>query len=118
MDVVWDRDAPSTVADIHVKLNSRGRRISYSAVKAVMLNLTEKRLLGKSKAGRSNVFHSLVTRSDFEGRLVSGVLSSLFKNYRGPLLAHFVDELTADDEAIAEFERLLSAKESKRNARE
>lgn len=115
MDVIWEMEEAVTVADVQAALARRAHRVSYSAVKSVLLNLTKKRLLDKNSIGRSNAFHPLLTRSEFEETLVAGVLSSLFKNYRGPLLAHLADELVTDDAAITEFEHRLTAAKDKRH---
>lgn len=110
MDVVWDGGGPVTVADVQTALEAKGRTLSYSAVKAVMLTLTKKRLLAKRSGGRSNVYRVTQSRQHFDAGLVDNVLSSLLRNYRTPLFARLVDELVADDATIAEFEQLLKQK--------
>jgi predicted transcriptional regulator len=117
MDIMWDRGIPTTVAEMQAALEAKGRAVSYSATKAVMLNLTKKRLLAKRSAGRSNVFRATQTRQQFDTGLVDNVLSSLLKHYRAPLLTRLVDELIADDATIAEFEKLLDQRRKKRSGR-
>lgn len=117
MDIIWDRGTPATVADVQTALDAKGRTVSYSAVKAVLLNLTKKRLLAKRSAGRSNVFRATQTRQQFDAGLVDTVLTSLLKHYRAPLLTRLVDEMIADDATIAEFENLLAQRRKKRSGR-
>lgn len=110
MELVHDAPEPVSVREIRESLAARGRGLSHSAVKAVMLNLTRKRLLAKRSAGRSNLYRPTCSRQEFESGVVSAALTVLLRNFRGPLLAHLAEHIAADEQTIHEFERLLDQK--------
>lgn len=110
MDLVWERDGPVLVADVVRALDAKGRSLSHSAAKAVLNNLTGKRLLEKGRSGRATTFSAAVGRTEFEHDLVRTVVQSLRRSFGLPVLAHLVDEFAIDAESVAEFERLIREK--------
>ena len=56
---------------------SRGRPISYSAVKAVLNNLTDKKQLTKTREGKVTFFAAAISREAFDAKVVSIVVRSL-----------------------------------------
>ena len=108
MNAVWVADAPVTVGDIMQALRGRRKALAYSTIKTILTNLADKGYLSKRASGRANTFAAKQTKPEFERDVVDGVVSSLLRDYRNPLLAHLADELSADPQTIAEFERLLA----------
>ena len=95
-----------------MRLTEQGRQISYSAVKAVLNNLTDKGRLTKSRHGKVTAFEAVKSREEFEAQVVSTVVSSLKRNFGAPVIAQLVNELAVDEETLAEFERVIAAKKS------
>lgn len=116
MDVVWAADGPFSVSDVMAGLSRRKKPLAYSTIKTILTNLTDKGYLIKRADGRANVFSAKQSRVDFERDLVGGVVGSLLRDYRNPLLAHLADELAGDPQSIKEFERLLARRKAKRSA--
>ena len=116
MDVVWTARAPVSVTDVLVEMSRRKKSLAYSTIKTILTNLAEKGHLIKRADGRANVFLAKQSRADFERDLVSGVIGSLLRDYRNPLLAHLADELAEDPGTIAEFERMLARRRKKQSA--
>lgn len=114
MDAVWASGLPVTVGDIAGALGRRKPTLAYSTVKAVLSNLAEKGYLSKRLVGRANSFVAKQSKEDFERDVVGGVLDSLLRDYRNPLLSHLADELADDPKSIAEFERLLAERKRRR----
>lgn len=114
MELAFDARSPVSVREMRDALADRDRVLSHSAVKAVMLNLTRKRLLTKQRVGRSNVYRPACARREFEDGVVSRAMSVLLRNFRGPLLAHLAEHIAADEATIHEFERLLEKKKQER----
>jgi len=114
INAVWLADAPVTVADVMQLLNQRRKALAYSTIKTILTNLAHKGYLSKRASGRANTFAAKQTKPEFERNVVDGVVSSLLRDYRNPLLAHLADELSADPQAIAEFERLLAQRKTSR----
>lgn len=110
MEVLWRAKAPLSVAEVRPKLKTQGDSLSYSTIKAVLNNLSEKGHVVKRNAGKSNIFAATSTRAEFESQIVSTVLKSLLRSYREPMIAHLVDELDADKEMLDRLERMIEAK--------
>ena len=116
MDVVWAANGPVSVNDAMAALSQRKKSLAYSTIKTILSNLAEKGYLIKRADGRANHFSARQSRADFERDLVGGVVGSLLRDYRNPLLAHLADELADDPQSIKEFERLLARRKAKRSA--
>ncbi|GAC1595615.1 MAG: hypothetical protein NVS3B28_26870 [Candidatus Velthaea sp.] len=116
MEIVWSFDGWFTVNDVVAKIEyKRGESpLAYTTIKTVISNLTEKRHLKKRAAGRANEFKAVLTQAEFQRAFIGDVLGPLLKSQRNPLLAHLADELAADDESYAEFERILAQKRAER----
>jgi predicted transcriptional regulator len=114
MEVLWKSKEPVSVADVLASVRSKGENLSYSTIKAVLNNLSEKGYVTKCSAGRNNVFATSTTRAKFESQMVSAVLTSLIRSYREPVLAHLVDELGADAKTLDQLERLIAEKRSRK----
>ncbi len=115
MNALWHRADWSSVGEVQALLNagSLHRPISYSAVKAVLLNLTKKRFTKKRSVGRANVFLPLRSPAEHQQRAVADIVNPLLRNHRNPLFAQIVDEVVADESVLAEFERLLAERKAK-----
>lgn len=113
MCALWAAGRATSVGDVLAKLNRGAERaLSYSAVKAVLLNLTRKGWVSKRADGRANVFAPKLSHDEYEQRSVAQIVQPLLRSHRNPLLAHIVDEVVADDDALAEFERLLAQRKA------
>ena len=114
MDAVWAAAKPVTVGDIAEALARRTPALAYSTIKAVLTNLADKGHLSKRPVGRANSFVARQSKEEFERDVVGGVVDSLLRDYRNPLLSHLADELADDPKSIAEFERLLAERKRRR----
>ena len=108
MEVIWREGRSVSVGDVHRALLKRGRAISYSAVKAVLNNLTAKKRLNKTREGKVTFFTAASSREAFEARVVSTVVRSLKRNFGTTVIAELVDQLAVDEKTVAEFERLIA----------
>jgi predicted transcriptional regulator len=106
--IVWAADAPVSVSDVMAALSPRKKSLAYSTIKTILTNLADKGYLVKRADGRANVFSPKQNRADFERDLVGGVVGSLLRDYRNPLLAHLAEQLAGDPQSIMEFERLAA----------
>ncbi len=109
MEAAWSLANWASVGDVVDQRMRRGAAAaSYSTVKNVMANLHEKGHLRKRPAGKQNEFIPTLSREQFARRAVGRVVDPLLRNHRHPLFAHLVDELLDDEQAIAEFEKLIA----------
>lgn len=112
LNAVWEIGGSATVAEIVDRLAIGGRSVHYSSAKTTLNTLTEKGHLTKRARGKANTFTAVLTRDQFEQRIVGGVLTGLMQNYRNPLIANLAETLASDDESLREFERLLELRRS------
>lgn len=107
MDVLWDEPEWSTVQDVCDALNHGAtRQLSYSTIKTVMHNLTEKRYLKKRVVGRAHEYTPRSTRSDAERAAVAQFIRPMVAG-RSSLIAHLVDEMAVSETALAQLDRLI-----------
>ncbi len=115
MRALWQRGDWSSVGEVQKVLNAgtKSKQISYSAVKAVLLNLTKKKFTKKRSIGRANVFLPLQSQQEHQSQAVADIVTPLLRNHRNPLFVQIVSEVVADQSALAEFERLLAERKAK-----
>ncbi len=116
MEIAWSLAGWVSVNDVISKLQyKRGEKpLAYTTVKTVLQNLANKRHLKKRSAGKANEFKPVLSRDEFRRSIIDDVVGPLLRTQRNPLLAHIAGELAADDESLAEFERLVAEKRAAR----
>ena len=112
MEVIWRAGRAMPVPDVHAALIESGRKISYSAVKAVLNNLATKGRLQKSRAGKVTSFAATASRDVFEAEVISTVVASLKRNFGSAAIAQLVDKLVVDQATLEEFERMIAQRKS------
>jgi predicted transcriptional regulator len=110
MEVIWRAGQALAVPDVHRAMIVGKRKLSYSAVKAVLNNLADKGHLTKSRHGKVTWFAAKRTREQFDAQVVSTVVGSLKRNFGTPVIAQLVNELAVDDATLREFERVIASK--------
>jgi predicted transcriptional regulator len=113
MECVWDMGSAS-VKDVH-RCVLEQRDIAYTTVMTVMTRLAEKRLLVRRQEGRAYVYTPAVPKDEFCVDVVKEFMGGMFGQVDRPVLAHFVQSLTEDDEA--QLDLLAEIIEEKRRER-
>lgn len=113
MEVIWRAGQAVAVPDVHRAMTANKRKLSYSAVKAVLNNLATKGHLLKSRQGKVTFFAAKRTREDFDAQVIATVVGSLKRNFGTPVIAQLVNELAVDEATLQEFERVIAAKKTK-----
>ncbi len=108
MEVLWAKGGSVPVPDVHGALADSGRKLSYSAVKAVLNNLADKGFLEKARDGKVTRFEALQSREQFDAAVVGKVIAGLKRNFGAPAIAQLVGELAIDEESLDELERLIA----------
>lgn len=96
MECMWDLGSAS-VREVHECLLER-RDIAYTTVMTVMSRLAEKAMLQRRQEGRAYIYEPVQTRDAFCTGVVKTVVSGLFGSVNRPVLTHFVESLTGEDE--------------------
>jgi predicted transcriptional regulator len=118
MHALWNAGRFVAVSEVVAALDSEATSSpSYSAVKAVLLNLVDKKLVRQRKAGRAKEYRPAMERDEFERGVVDAVVTPLLRSHRSPLLAHIADELLEDAESMAQFEALIARRRAERAKR-
>lgn len=106
MEFLW-QNGPSTVADVHAALKLR-RDIAYTTVMTILGRLAKKGLLERTLVRNSHVYSTVMTREEFAGNVVEGVVDGLLEAFSQPALAYFARRMKQQDESfLKELERLV-----------
>src|SRR5689334_18781293 len=81
MEVIWRTGGSVAVPDVHRALSTSKKALSYSTVKAVLNNLAEKGHLSKTRQGKVTFFAAVLSREEFDARVISTVVGSLKRNF-------------------------------------
>lgn len=102
MEAVWAAAGPVSVRAVVDVLNE-GRRepLAYTTVMTVMSRLAEKQALTRRRAGRGYLYEA--SAADSAGLAVKDVL----RDHGDAAIAHFVEEVRGDPDAIRRLRRLL-----------
>jgi predicted transcriptional regulator len=113
MECVWEL-GPLSVREVHRCLLAR-RDIAYTTVMTVMSRLAEKGLLARHAKGRAFIYSAPVPRDEYCAGVAKDFIAGMLAGASKPVLAHFVESLTADD--TAQLDMLAEIIEEKRRAR-
>jgi predicted transcriptional regulator len=113
MECVWQR-GPVSVREVHQCLVAK-RDIAYTTVMTVMSRLAEKGLLVRRPEGRAFIYSAPVPRDEYCAGVVKEFMDGMLVGASKPVLAHFVESLTADD--AAQLDMLAEIIEEKRRQR-
>ena len=113
MECIWDR-GPASVRDVHRCLLDK-RDIAYTTVMTVMSRLAEKGLLIRHPRGRAFIYSASCPRDEYCAGVVREFMDGMLVGASKPVLAHFVESLTADD--AAQLDMLSEIIEEKRRER-
>lgn len=113
MECMWELGSAS-VREVHECLVEK-REIAYTTVMTVMSRLAEKGMLQRRQQGRAYLYAPLESRDAFCTNVVRRVMDGLFGGAGGPVLAHFVENLTETDSAeLDDLARVIEAKRRER----
>ena len=102
MAIMWRADGPMTVRDVLEELNAdRDEDLAYTTVMTTMARLAEKGLLGRERVGRGYRYEPAVDDA------AEVAVRNVVREYGDAALAHFVEEVSDDDDLRERLERLL-----------
>lgn len=108
MELVWKEEEVS-VRHIHQLLEKK-REIAYTTVMTVMGRLADKGLLKKEKLGKMYIYQAALSEEEFNDSMAGSILSGLGGDLTRATLAYFVDNISTDEETLAELERMIKEK--------
>lgn len=108
MEVVWQKAGEVSVRDVLDALTAQ-REIAYTTVMTIMGRLAAKKLLQKRKIGNAFYFTPALTRDEFTGQMVGGMIDDLLAEFSDAAMNHFVRRVEEKDRAVLDkLERALS----------
>lgn len=111
LDSLWRRQGQSAL-DIYAELSTQ-RGITLSTVQTTLERLTRKRLLRRSKQGRSFRYHTAISRDALTARMVSDLVEALSTDDLNGAILGLLDQRDTIDEAT--LDRLERWIEDRRN---
>lgn len=85
MDVLWSREQPTPVRDVHETL-AQGRDIAYTTVMTVLDRLSKKGIVKRKLDGRAWLYLASGSRLDLYAETVAGMLADLTEEERAEVL--------------------------------
>lgn len=106
MEEVWRRDS-ATVRDVLEALNDGRRKRAYTTIMTIMRRLDRKGLLQRVRAGRSDVYSPVFSRSAYAQARAMAEVDALVERYGDAALAQFARAMdTLAPERVAEIRSL------------
>jgi predicted transcriptional regulator len=108
MNVLWAEN-PLSVREVKGRL--KGGKLAYTTVMTTLDRLYRKGLLARTKNGVAFAYLPAMDRDEYHRRVVHAAVAPLLAQGAGPVMAAFVDAAAgADDDNLAELERLIAAR--------
>ncbi len=115
MEVVWRKDCEVCVRDVLDALTTQ-RDLAYTTVMTIMGRLTAKKLLIKRKVGNAFYFKPALTREEFTGQMVGGMIDDLLTDFSDAAMTHFVRRVEEKDRSVLDkLEQALAEAKDRHN---
>ncbi len=112
MEVIWSSGREVSVREV-LDVMQGNRELAYTTVMTIMGRLAEKKLLEKRKEGNAFLFKPVLSREEFTGYVVGGLIDDLLSDFSETTMSHFVRRIGEKDRSVLEKleQALLEAKE-------
>lgn len=92
------------------------RDISVNTVQSTLERLFRKQLLQRHKVGRAYLYAPQVSKGEFIGRLLGGVITTVHSGSMSPILSGFVDFAdSVSEDTLLELEQLVAQRKAERD---
>lgn len=105
LQILWER-GPSTVREVHEKLNER-KPTGYTTVLKLLQIMTEKNLVERDETNRAHVYRAGAPAEKTKRQLAGDVLQRVFEGSASQLMLHALAGHKASRDEIEELRRLL-----------
>lgn len=95
MEVLWARDEPVSVRDVHGALGDRG--LAYTTVMTVLTRLAAKNVVYRRREGRAWLYSPAASRDEYVAELMLEALE--LTGDRGSALVRFAQSVSSDEAA-------------------
>jgi predicted transcriptional regulator len=101
MEIIWQKDCAVCVRDVLEALNHE-KDLAYTTIMTIMGRLADKKLLTKTKVGNAFFFQPSLSRDEFTGQIVGGMIDDLLTDFSDAALSHFIRRVEEKDRAVLE----------------
>lgn len=108
MTLLWEL-GDSTVRDVLSKMKE-GRDLAYTSAATILRILEKKGFVSSLKDGKSLIYCVILTKSEYQSRLLRDVSAKLFDNTPAALVATLVNDDHLTQDALEELRELLGRK--------
>lgn len=113
MHVLWTVNDYTTIKNVHTEL-VKEKQIAYTTIQTTIDRLFHKGLLKRMPKGRSFIYASRISKSEFETHVSNKVIDAIAGKLNNTSLAYFVDVLDTDNKEKLEYlAELINKKLSK-----
>ncbi|MDP2684340.1 MAG: BlaI/MecI/CopY family transcriptional regulator [bacterium] len=95
MEIIWVKRSV-TVREIFEQIKQK-RKIAYTTVMTIMDRLFTKGILKRKKLGKTYLYNSFVTKSDFFEKTSKNIINDLIHDFGDVAIAQFVNTLDTVD---------------------
>jgi predicted transcriptional regulator len=106
MQVLWDAEAPCTVAAVQEKLDGD---LAYTTVQTMLTVLLRKKKVRRTQAGRAFSYAAAVSRERATGAAVADLVARMFGGSGEALLMALIDTRQITPEALERAAKLAGA---------
>jgi predicted transcriptional regulator len=115
MEIVWQKGCEVCVRDV-LDMLAAERDLAYTTVMTIMGRLAAKKILNKRKVGNAFYFTPALSREEFTGQMVGGMIDDLLADFSDAALSHFVRRVEEKDRAVLDkLERALTEAKERDN---
>ncbi len=108
MQIVWKLDAEFIIRDVHEMMPEP--KPAYNTVSTMVRILDSKGFLTHKTYGHTNVYMAAVTKDEYTGRFMQGVLNSFFGGSVSRLVTFFSDNKNLSVKEADEIINMLNKK--------
>lgn len=109
MNILWDLEL-AFVKEVMEKWEGKPAP-AYNTVSTVIRILEEKGFVGHNAFGRSHQYMPLLSRDDYQKRVMTNVLDNVFSGSVTSMISSLVDKRNLSDEEIEELKTLIDPTE-------
>lgn len=108
MTLLWEL-GDSSVRDVLSKMEE-GRDLAYTSAATILRILEKKGFVSSQKDGKALIYCVILTKSEYQSRLLRDVSAKLFDNTPAALVATLVNDDHLTQDALEELRALLGRK--------
>jgi predicted transcriptional regulator len=113
LNVLWEH-GPCTVGRVHALLKDTPPR-GYTTILKLLQIMAEKGLVKRDERGRAHVYRAAVSNNQIHRNYVRHVLSRVFDNSAGKLIAQALAARPVSKEELAEIRSMIEKMEAERD---